>query len=254
MRTWNRRREPNYSADHGYSRPPAQGEPLRPLWDEAFVAAKQYYTKARAPDPDVLSSNTAWKTVVLESNPEVAGKLRGANVGFGMQEHRVVFPPKATLLGKVLELCFVSHDGALVCQKFEAPGLPDLIWDNARKELFVVQVSARKTSCLPGTNGLGSQASMLKVWSKRDAECTVEYDDPRVLVAPVGVADTIAYRSDKWNKKNGEPDLIGSPEYVHQFDDGVFVEEPRRRSSNSAPKLALIHGGKLDVEAGGIVN
>jgi hypothetical protein len=94
---------------------------------------------------------------------------------------------------------------------------------------------------------------MHRVWSKRNADCAIEYRDPNALVVPVGIADTIAYRSDKWDKKSSERDLEGSSEYVHQFDDGVFAEQNRRRG-NEPPKVALIHGGKLDVEADGIIH
>jgi hypothetical protein len=65
------------------------------------------------------------------------------------------------------------------------------------------------------------------------------------------VADTIVYRSDKFDgKRNPHPDLKGASEYVHQFDEDVFVEG----SETTPPDAILVSGGKIDVKPGGIVH
>ncbi len=109
--------------------------------------------------------------------------------------------------------------------------------------------------CDPNLQGLEVEAKMLSTWAKgREAKCHVPVPLPDVMVVPVGVADTLVYRSDKFDgPRNPHPDQQGSQEYVHQFDDDVFVEESKF-SATKPPAAVLISGGRLDVEAAGIVH
>lgn len=265
----NRYREPNYSADDGYTKPPSSRSPeeARQLWDEVFKNAENYYRGQRAPDPDVLASNTAWKTVELYYRKTPTGKLVKRNpsgelqVGATADGEKVYFdeqpevmdePGNVTWLGKVVELAWIDAKGNLRIQRFRDPGLPDLAWNHTTKTLMTFPTAHVPAICDPSLVGLEEQAKMLGRWAQgREAKCHVPIQIQSLKVAPVGVADTLVYRSDKFDgKRNPHPDLKGAQEYVHQFNDDVFVEE----SAGKPPEAILISGGRLDVEERGIIH
>lgn len=262
-------RQPNFSADDGYSPPPGKNAPeeARRLWDEAFRNAERYYKSQRAPDPRTIASNTAWKTVNLYWKPESNGQLRRRNpqaelqvgatadgepVYFGEEPEKIGSPGKTTWLGKAIEVAWIDQDGNLRIQRFREPGLPDFAWNDRTKTLMMFPTTEVPEICDPDLRGLEAEAKMIGVWAKgRKAKCKVPVKVDNFLVVPVGVADTLVYRSDKFDgKRNPHPDLRGAKEYVHQFDDDVFVEE----SGGKPPEAILISGGRLDVEPGGIVH
>lgn len=264
----NRHWEPNYSADTGYSKPPGNSAPAeaRALWNEAYQSAETYYKGQRAPDPHVIASNTAWKTLnlywrktplgkIIQRNPSQIqmGKVRGGEkVYFGEAAEPIEGPGKTTQLGKFLEVAWIDENGVLHVQRFKEPGLPDLVWNDRTKTLMAFPTTEVPDVCTPNLEGLGREAKMLSEWAEgRKAKCQVPMRVDNYLVMPVGVADTLVYRSDKFDgKRNPHPDLKGAKEYVHQFDDDVFIEE----TGSKPPDAILISGGRLDVERRGIIH
>ena len=239
---------------------------VRDVWQNAYVNAKDYYTSERAPSPDNLARNTAWKTVKMfweqpskgrfrmrnPNEPIVAGSVKGTTIGVG-QERPLTEPGKTTALCKLIELSWIAPDGSLQVQRFEQPGLPDVFWNKKSKILYMFpEVELVDGVC--GSDvflGLRDQFKMFRTWAKRDPRCRYEIDVPLDPVIAVGVADTIVYRSDKWQKEpNPHPDKLGSQEYLHQFGLDVAVEE----AQGDPPPTIQVRGGKLTVLEGGIAN
>ena len=181
------------------------------------------------------------------------GKTRGGEVvRFGDKAERVGSPGKTAGLAKFIEIAWIDARGVLHIQRFTEPGLPDLAWNDRTKVLMVFPTTEVPDVCHRNLQGLEREAKMISKWAKgRKAKCAIPMQVDDYLTTPLGVADTIVYRSDKFDgKRNPHPDLRGASEYVHQFDDDVFVEG----SETSPPDAILVSGGKLDVKPGGIVH
>lgn len=269
-----RYREPNFSADEGYSPPPSASAPAdaRRLWNDAFKAAEHYYAGQKAPDPKVLASNTAWKTLELEWNRGLLGKLtrknpngkiqigktrKGQAVHLGTPPRTAPNPGKTTRLGKVLEIAWIDMTNGphLHVQRFQGPGLPDLVWNDQTKTLMFFPTADVPAELDTNLSDVKPQAKMFERWAMgRKPKGKKRFGTPAPTIIPVGPIDTVVYRSDKFSgKHNPHPDLEGSQEYVHQFDDGVFVEESAH-PAGEPPAAVYIRGGRLDVEERGIVH
>lgn len=84
-----------------------------------------------------------------------------------------------------------------------------------------------------------------------EPRCRHHLSVPSEPLDAYGVADTIVYRSDKWeNQPNPDPDKRGSQEYLHQFGLDVAIEE----TPGNPPPAIMVRGGKLDVLEGGIAH
>lgn len=283
-------RQPNFR--YSESNAPAIGRDapaeVRDVWQNAYDAAREYYTTQHAPSPDNLARNTAWKTVKMywseprrgqfrARNPDqgvVAGVYKGDTIRVG-EEHPLEAPENTTMLCKLVELSWIAPDGELQVQRFQEPGLPDVFWNKHKKILYmfpdievgdgacVAQRSGgagprlfqRLTAPLRADDdvfiGLRDQVKMFKTWSKRDPRCRHELMVPEESLVAYGVADTIVYRSDKWEAQpNAHPDKRGSQEYLHQFGLDVGIEE----TPGNPPPAVVVRGGKLDVLEGGIAH
>lgn len=287
-----RQRQPNFRYSESNAPKISRSAPpdVRDVWTEAYEDARGYYTQERAPSPDNLARNTAWKTVKMfwseprrgqfrARNPEIpviAGKYRGDTIHVG-QERPAVAPGETATLCKLVELSWIASDGALQVQRFAEPGLPDVFWSRDKKTLYIfpttemgpgVCVAApqepirrplleRLAGVLRAPTqddvfiGLRDQVDMYNLWAKRKPTCRHELWVPEDPLFAYGVADTIVYRSDKWEKKpNPHPDKRGSQEYLHQFGLDVAIEE----TPGDPPPAIRIRGGKLTVLEGGIAH
>lgn len=288
-----RLRQPNfrYSESHAPSIDRSAPDDVRDLWTESYEVANDYYTQEKAPSPDNLSRNTAWKTVKMfweqprrgqyrarnPRAPVIAGTYRGQALPIGKQQP--IPPPQETAtLCKLVELTWIAEDGNLQVQRFQEPGLPDVFWNRRTKILYMfpgTPLDAGQCVTVPQTPsrmprvlrnlvgffapleggddtfiGLKDQVGMYKIWTNgRQPTCRHEITISGKPIMAYGVADTIVYRSDKWDKKpNPHPDKVGSQEYLHQFGLDVAVEE----TGGDPPPQIVIRGGKLDVLEGGI--
>jgi hypothetical protein len=96
---------------------------------------------------------------------------------------------------------------------------------------------------------MAGTAKMFKRWAQREAHCRKEISVPMVRMTPIGRADTISYRSDKWHEENPDPVLEDSGEYIHVHGEDVWVWQDADN-----PNALMIRGGKLDVEERGIIH
>lgn len=239
---------------------------VRDVWHNAYEDAVGYYTAERAPSPDNLARNTAWKTVKMfwdeprrgqfrmrnPNEPVIAGKYKGETIHIG-EERPLPAPGKTADLCKLIELTWISVDGMLQVQAFGEPGLPDVFWNKKTKILYMFpELELGEGVCGDDVFiGVREQVKMFRIWSKRDPSCVYELSAPEEPVVAYGIADTIVYRSDKWQKEpNPHPDKLGSQEYLHQFGLDVAVEE----TPGNPPPAIVVRGGKLTVLGGGIAH
>ena len=263
----------------------------RKEWDRVYSVAKNYYVQERAPEPEMLARTCAWKAVRLRferrfggrwnrlSNPgRIAGHWPdGTPIKFG-EKRRLPEAEAVGILGKLLELTFLSSDGRFMVQRFDEPGLPDLCWNDELKACLAFPLMDIPSFCTPidmvaedgyrranrsvsvDMRALKQGIEVAERWHQREADCFYNVDPPRVSVEVVGLMDTIVYRSDKWGDgdepiwqgdapRNPHPDLEGSREYVHQDEYGVVLEE----SSGWPPEAIVVHGGRLDAWKEGLV-
>lgn len=262
--------EPNRMANPETAAPMpdrAMPAPIRSIWDHAYDNARRYYRAQNAPDPDELSKHTAWRVLNVlgyerkglrrkwvrtnPSSPVVGETAKGQVVHLNSPPEEIPSPGQTTVLGKLVELAWIDGAGRLQVLRFTEPGLPDLVWNEELKTLMAFP-GIGMSACLP-PGQYPAASKMLKRWAQRDAQCAREGGIPPYQVAPVGAADTIVYRSDKWHERNPHPDLKGSQEYLHMFGPGVFAEAAHANQGASPPAV-LVQGGKLDVEERGIIH
>jgi hypothetical protein len=189
-------------------------------------------------------------------------------------------PGQVGKLGKLLEITFIDPAGRFRVQRFDEPGLPDLLWNDDLRALFAYPAMDPSTHCIPlehvdaraanrysgfrnrgrVPDHLSDGVEIVERWHQRPARCYEVIDPPDEVVTVIGMADTVVYRSDKWEphgeptwneagKFNDHPDLEGSQEYVHQYDIGVVLEE----STGYPPETVVMHGGKLEAWKEGLV-
>lgn len=246
--------------------PPRNMPPeIRKVWDRAYEDSRAYYKSQRAPDPKELGRGTAWRVVNLYWDPTRQWRARNPSqrAYFGYTENqqpvyageepRPVPHPEGAVpsLGKLLEIAWVSADGRLVVQRFREPGLPDLVWDRDQGVLLSFPVVESPTYCDPDLTGLDEAVEMFEIWSEHEAQCKAKVITPDVETIPFGAADSVVYRSDKFDReKSDDPDLRGSTEYIHRFDEGVVVEQ----TPGHPPPAIVIQGGRLDVISAGIIH
>lgn len=249
-----RSREPSFVRVDGEKMPrlPNRRDPdqVHRVWNKAYNEAVDYYTRTHAPTPKMIAANSAWRAANFYlANPGVAGwTRRGDRRHLG--EGPFDFDPQTTIYqGKALEITYYGPNGLDVL-RFSEPGLPDLYWNDDQKKLFIFPNMEVSTYCDPYLEGkdLKKAAKVYRTWHQRAAECHQVARHPEVPVYVVGSGDTVVYRSDKWGPRNKHPELRGSKEYLHQFDEGVFV------ATDPDIEAVIVEGNKLDVHPGGIVH
>lgn len=296
-------RQPNFRYSESHAPGIGRDAPadVREVWQNAYERAHEYYKRERAPSPDNIARNTAWKTVKMFWDEPRKGQFRALNpndgVLAGTYRNQPIYigepepmppPEKTATLCKLVELTWLAADGNLQVQRFGEPGLPDVFWNRHTNTLYVfphVEMGAGECAVqehgarrrAPGRGilanlakmvgltsrlsapddtfiGLEDQAKMYELWAKRPPTCRHELSVPDDPIVGYGVADTIVYRSDKWeDAPNPHPDKLGSQEYLHQFGLDVAIEETPNKRQQS-PTAIVIRGGKLDVLEGGIAH
>jgi hypothetical protein len=99
-------------------------------------------------------------------------------------------------------------------------------------------------------SGLERTADLYGQWSwGQDPRGFVTHPVRDHEIKPLGMADTIVYRSGKGSQTRDDPP--GVQEYIHQFGDGVVASQG---PSVNNPKAIVFRGGDLDVQMPGIIN
>lgn len=224
---------------------------LRPFWDEVFRQSEQVYGEnGRAHS---IPEKTAWRALRMHFEEDGTGawlrKEAPSRSAFLLED-----PGDVVWLGKLLDYTWIEPDGTVVQRVFDDPP-PDLLWSQSRKTLYSFPTATIPEHCQPLTDDLLDEAKMFKRWAQRDAKCARDVGVTPVEMYPLGSADSVSYRSDKWHDEN--PDfkrLSGSDEYIHVHGDGVWVWEDAAGVEGDVPNVVVIRGGRLDVEERGIIH
>lgn len=226
-------------------------KPVQMVWQAFHDYAKKYYTKTRAPDPEMEARNAGWRAVKLYiSQPGVVGWYRnGFKVGWN---HTETIPDPGTLpvIGKLMEVTFLTQRGSFGVQTYAESDLPDLAWDDDKKRLLCYPNLPRNVVRDRFVAGEDRAAKVYQRWHNRPPGSQEIHNPPTYRVRVIGAVDCVTYRSDKWGEANTKNDLDGSPEYLHQDDLGVFIEVDRFPN----PNLIVIQGGRLDALKEGLIH
>lgn len=228
---------------------------LQDLWMDTYDVALAYYTAAPDGGFPKFAKGTAWHAVEWrmrqQQNPPQQQHLRR--------------PEQLVVLAKMLEFVSVENAPQLTVVRFgpraknpklpenspvqiyHVPEEPDLLWEHDKKYLLAI----------PGRDfeDLGAcripdrkkrAYKTFKTFTKQKPLCEKDVDIPKYLLVPVGIADTVVYRSTKWTKDRNN--IPGAQEYIHQFGPAVMAE------TTSNADAFVFEGGKLDMIAAGIIN
>jgi len=236
--------------------PPADPSPrvlqgdARAFWDSVRDDAFEYYSSAGAPKPKKVAERTAWRAVRMHWEAKGRKWVRRSKPLRKPRKMLLPDPGDVIILGKLLEYVWINEDGSLDVRRWENRP-PDLYWNRTQKTLYAFPNVPETTVCEPVPDDLADEAQMFKRWSQRDAHCARTFElDAEASIIPMGVGDSIAYRSDKWHGQSDDTYLEDSQEYFHQFSDGNWIWQ----DSDTSPNAILMRGGQLDVEERGIIH
>lgn len=233
----------------------------RARWDEAYAASMAAYNR-----PDVAEA-TAWRTVRLSYAPADANGRTWArcanNRCVKWPNARRLPMPKSELvgLGVLIEYGLVDPRGQLHVIPMDRDTPPILWWDNVGKRLY-----AFPGQTYPGCDiipkDMEEAVRVYRRWTKnRKPNCASQVVVPDVKVHAVGVADTISYRSDKFDGGSElrvvelrgtpiqDPTMPKSQEYIHKHWHDVWTWQ-----DSGDPEAIMIEGGALDLHAKGIIH
>jgi hypothetical protein len=221
----------------------------RKLWDETFEVAESYYQGAHD-----LSAMTAWRAVKMEY-PYGAGSWRplSKNPTSPPTVAKPLPPPEQMItLGRCLEYVVLENPPRMDVYRFKNElDAPKLLWSEPQKMLLVLPQDQISEHLNPDMSGLLETRKLYEDYRwGQPARGYTEHGVPAVNVKPLGMADTIVYRSDKGNRSTRD-DLPGVQEYIHQFGDGVVAfQGPNVKD----PKAVMFQGGNLTVRGPGIID
>lgn len=241
------RRQPNFFNSSLYEPRPKSPDSLtgnaRKQWDYGYRRAKSMYGGVgdTIPNLDEVSRRSAWRSLdALESD---------------WPEDQVLPEPGPCIgLGRMIEYAFIDSIGNLQIRSFASDDdPPEVYWDHKNKRIYCFP-HIRQTSCSRIPNELRGAAEHYKTWSKREPKCYDELEIPDDLViVPVGMADSITYRSDKWEKRSNSKGLIDGATYIHDHGPKVWTwqdDDP----DDGLPQVIMIQGGRLDMHAKGLIH
>lgn len=249
-----RRLQPNYTVNgEKMVRQPNPHDPpqVRSLWHPTYKLTKDYYAASNAPDPEMEGRNAAWRAVdIFIAHRGRVGWIERGPVTWKDSEV-VEDPGSVSVIGKLMEVTYFASEYRFDVIKFQEPGLPDLLWDDRRKRLLCyTELHAVNLRTDVDHEKVQEENKMYRRWHQRDAGAYQIAKARPTEVNVMGAADSIIYRSDKWDAPNTQPDLQGSPEYLHQHDLGVFTST----NPGSDTRLIVVQGGKLDALTAGIIH
>ena len=241
---------------------------VKSIWNSGYARAKPFYVATHSPNPEQQARNSAWRSVKFNTEYPVVGRLRNRNaVELGAGPFPAVNPAAATWFGKMIEVTFFDVSGRL--NIIHLTPHTDLLWDDPNKRIIAFP-HMRNGTCMPARvhteASVTAAKAMYKEWHKRAPDCVIPTQPPLKSTYAIGTVDTLSYRSDKWiPKRNPHPLLKGSPEYLHQVDDNVFVRTSHeskkvplsiggQRRQVDVPYVIIIEGGRLDATQAGIIH
>ncbi len=222
-------------------------EDARALYEQSFDEAMDVYH-----DKETAEA-TAWRTVRLKFRKAKRQWKRCSGRDCGWAAPMVLPPPKVDLvgLGVLVEYTFVDRNGELQRRNFRGHE-PILWWDDKRKALYAFPRTSY-TACLVRAKISRSALETYERWHQRQTECATEVSVPDVRVKPVGVADTVSYRSDKWHERSDDPRVRGAQEYIHHHWHDVWTFQDRD-DARQRPEAIFIAGGALDLHERGLIH
>lgn len=219
------------------------------LWDHVENQSWDIYGEHA--EQHKIPEKTAWKAVRMFYEDAGGQWVPKAEPDYELP-YILPDPGDVAWLGKLIEYVWIDGQGGVYKRTFsEYP--PDLWWNDVQKTLYSFPTAHVPEHCLPIPQDLKDTAHMFKRWAQRDAECSKEVTIPMVRLYPRGAADSVSYRSDKWNDKNPDIQLKGSNEYIHMHGDKVWVWEDCPEICDM-PNAVMFRGGRLDVEERGIIH
>jgi hypothetical protein len=151
------------------------------------------------------------------------------------------------ILGKLIEVAYLSHPPEVTLLKFRKGQEPDLLWSRSQMTLVAFPQMSTPVHRNPGLVSPQMRREYQR-WSQRAPSGAAQISYRSVPMHGVAPADTVVYRSSKWTDVQFDPE--GSQEYIHQFGENVVLS----RSAESPVSALTFRGGKLDVLPAGIVN
>lgn len=218
----------------------------RRLWDATRANAHSYYSGAWD-----LADMAAWRAVKMKY-PNGIGQWRPMRNPAPLKQTAVPDPGEQIELGRVLEYVVEEAPPRLDVYRFKDDAhAPKLLWSKSQKMLLILPQDNISEDRNPDLTGLEQSANLFRSWAwGQQPRGFVVHPVDSSQVKPLGMADTIVYRSSKGHKTQvGNP--VGSQNYIHQFGDDVVVFQGPNTSS---PKAIMIRGGDLDVQEPGIIN
>lgn len=230
----------------------------RARWEQAYAGSMEAYNR-----PDVAEA-TAWRTVRLSWKKVGRTWVRCANDRCTRWPAARKLPfPKSELvgLGVLIEYGLVDPQGTLHVVTFDRGEPPLLWWDDVGKRLY-----AFPGQNYPGCDIIPANAEqavrLYQKWAKgRKPRCRSQVEVPDVKVHAVGVADTVSYRSDKYDGDSQlrvielrgvpvqDPTMPEAQEYIHKHWHDVWTWQ-----DSGDPEAIMIEGGALDVHSKGIIH
>lgn len=230
-------------------------------WQEVYDLAMQVYRR------NEVAEATAWRTIRLSFQPGADGSwTRCANNRCQAWPSSQTLPqPEFTPvgLGVLIEYGYVDKQGELYIVELDREHPPVVYWDDAGKRLYAFP-GIEYGSCDLVPPEMNEAAKVYQMWAKgRPPQCTNNVEFPHVKMQAVGMADTISYRSDKFDgpsqleiivDANGvprqDPRMPDAQEYIHKHwhDVRTWQDKPTN------PTVIMIEGGALDVHAKGIIH
>jgi hypothetical protein len=238
-------RQANFFDSGIYEPPPASPSRLSPanraIWDDAYENAYAAYTEGNDTLPNVedIAKRSAWRTLDAIRAPE-------------QEPRRVPTEASCIVLGRLLEYSFVDMNGHLHIRTMQEPDPPELLWDHQRKLLYCFP-QIRPTHCSQIPPNMKAVADLYERWAQRPPHCYNDLEIPAYKVHAVGLADTVSYRSDKWNDESDAVGLGDATPYIHDLGRDVWcwmdADNPPRQ-----PKAIVIGGGRLDMHEKGLIH
>jgi len=239
-----RRRNPTEQHNGDVNRLPAEAHAL---WKATYDNAKAYYKDAWD-----LAENTAWKAVKM-AYPDKGGQWYPASpfpVTPPTSMSRLPDPGEMVELARALEYVVLQSPPHLDVYRFpNTDEAPRLYW-SPRHKMLLIAPHADLGPRNPDMTGLHDAKRLYEDfnWNQQARGASVlaleDYD-----LIPLGMADSIVYRSGKGTQVRDSPP--GTQEYIHQFADGVVA---RQGPNEQHPKAITFQGGRLDVVEAGIIN